>query len=235
MKIENINYLLVGASSELAQETLLSLKKDGSRVLGISREKINYGKFDDYLLVNDYIEDIREINKFVSKIENCYVIFFNGFLAENGKIKKPTIEDIVKTDLANFTIPYSLTCNFIKNLENIKKYIYISSMAAIKPRDKNYIYGLSKRKLEVGLVELGIENLLLIRFGKIKTRMSSGHKDAPFTLNKLEAANLIKKNIYKKNVIYPTFGLYLISILIKILPLNVLNFIESENTNDKII
>ncbi len=228
MKIENINYLLIGASSELAQETLLSLKKDGSRVLGISREKINYEKFDDYLLVNDYIDDICDINKFVSKIENCYVIFFNGFLAENRKIKKPTIEDIVKTDLANFTIPYSLTSNFIKNLKNVKKYIYISSMAAIKPRNKNYIYGLSKRKLEVGILELGIENLLLIRFGKIKTRMSSEHKDAPFTLNKLKAAKLIKKNIYKKNVIYPTFGLYLMSIFIKILPLKVLNFVESK-------
>ena len=31
---------------------------------------------------------------------------------------------------------------------NVKKFIFISSMAAVKPRNKNYIYGLSKKTLE---------------------------------------------------------------------------------------
>ena len=33
----------------------------------------------------------------------------------------------------------------INSQMKVKKFIYISSMAAIKPRYKNYIYGLSKK------------------------------------------------------------------------------------------
>ena len=39
-------------------------------------------------------------------------------------------------------------------------------MAAIKPREKNYIYGENKRKLELSVKSLKFNNYLIFRFGK---------------------------------------------------------------------
>ena len=67
---------------------------------------------------------------------------------------------------------------------------------------------------------------LILRFGKIRTQMSEGHSNPPFTLNRSEAASLIIKFIEKEGVLYPTIGLRMMAIFIKLMPTKLLDLIE---------
>jgi len=109
---------------------------------------------------------------------------------------------------------------------NVKKFIFISSMAAVKPRSKNYIYGLSKKTLEESVRKSGNLNYLIIRFGQIKTKMSQNHNEPPFTLTKDKASLKLLKLIDKGGLRYPSLSLLLVSFLIKILPSKLIDKLE---------
>ena len=153
------------------------------------------------------MEDYAKIKREIEKLSNVIVVFFNGHLSENRDQYSPNLKEIIKTDEINFTIPYYLSLNLNNDLSNIKKFVYISSMAAVKPRYKNYIYGLSKRKLEEGIKYLELPSYLIIRYGKVITKMSEDHKNPPFTLTVNDAANYLYKNIIKTGIQYPILGL----------------------------
>ena len=111
---------------------------------------------------------------------------------------------------------------------NVKKFIFISSMAAVKLRNKNYIYGLSKKILEESVKKSGNLNYLIVRFGQIKTKMSKNHNEPPFTLTKDRASLKLLKLIDKKGIHYPSYSLFIVSFLIKILPIKLIDKIEKE-------
>ena len=114
--------------------------------------------------------------------------------------------------------------NVVRKNKNAK-FIFISTIAAIKSRKKNYIYGISKSLTEKYIKNSGF-NFLILRFGKIKTEMSESHNKPPFTLDKFEAGMLIHKHIESNGIVYPTIGLKVSAMFIKLLPLNVLDYIE---------
>jgi len=53
--------------------------------------------------------------------------------------------------------------------------------------------------------------------------MSQNHKDAPFTLNKAEAAKSIFNNINRRGLVYPKIGLLVMSLIIRFLPRKIIN------------
>ena len=212
--------VLIGSSSEVAEELNKKIEDNKFKTHTIS-SKVNS---KPTLLINDYFEDYEKISTYISKLKNPYVIFFNGYLRENRPNYYPTMGEIFETFKINFRTPLFLTLKIDKNNKNTK-FIYISTIASVKPREKNYIYGISKSLLEKSVSGLEVDYLFL-RFGKIKTKMSEKHSDPPFTLNKSEAASLILKSLDKEGIAYPKFGLKLVGSLIKIFPSNVLNFIE---------
>jgi hypothetical protein len=208
------NILLMGASSEIAIQAEKILKENFNlyKVSRYESDQINS------LVIKDYVNDIESILEFIKSINNPKIIFFNGFLAENRDFQNPNLFEIKNTYELNFLIPYYLSLRISKESVNISKYIYISSIAACKPRYKNYIYGLEKRKLEESVKQLGLSSSLIIRYGKVLTKMSQGHKNPPFTLTSIEAAYFLSQNLNKSGLIYPKFGLRLLAILIKVLP-----------------
>ena len=214
------NILIVGADSELAREFIKFNLNKNNKIYKLSRNN-----FESDIEINDYTKDVNVIINYAKKLPRCYVIFFNGFLAENRPKKYPSSEEIISTYKINFQIPFFLTQK-ISQFENIEKYVYISSIAAIKPRFKNYIYGNTKNMLEKSISELDIKNVLFLRFGKIKTKMSADHQSLVFTLNKEKAAELIYRNLKKNGIKYPNFGLLLISFGLKLFPIRLINYIE---------
>ena len=56
---------------------------------------------------------------------------------------------------------------FNRDFNDVKKYVFISSMAAVKLRNKNFIYGYYKKKLENNILSGKLNNSLIFRFGKI--------------------------------------------------------------------
>ena len=211
------NIVIFGGSSEIAIElnNILNIKKHKN--FTISRRSSSH-EYPNSLIINNYFEDYEKIKSEIEKLNNVIVVFFNGHLSENRDQYSPNLNEIIKTDEINFTVPYYLSLNLNNDLNNIKQFVYISSMAAVKPRYKNYIYGLSKRKLEEGIKYLDLPSYLIIRYGKVITKMSEDHKNPPFTLSVNDAANYIYKNINKTGVQYPKLGLKILSLIIKVLP-----------------
>jgi len=184
-------FVLIGASSELSESFQIILNNNKKDYITISRSS------NSDIFIENYIKDVKKIIKEITNYDNLYVIFFNGYLAENRPIEIPNDDDLIKTDYVNFTIPYSLTKKFIDSNLNISKFVYISSMAAI-----------------------------IFRFGKIDTKMSGSHGSVPFSLSKNEAANIIFNKIESNKIVYPSLKLKVISLIIFLMPMRVIDFIE---------
>jgi short-subunit dehydrogenase len=209
--------VIFGSSSEVAVELQKILKEKNFDFYSLSRSEIEKN-LSNHTQLDDYLEDYDKIYTLFDQLGPTYVIFFNGFLAENRDQQIPNLSEIKKTDFLNFLVPYELSNRLSTDFLNIKKFIYISSMSAIRPRYKNYIYGLSKRKLEESIKHLGLRSYLIFRFGKIKTQMSKTHKDAPFTMSAEQSAKVILNKLEKSGIVYGNTGLFIVSIIIKILP-----------------
>ena len=219
------NFILIGANSEFATAFADKLIKNNHKVYGVSRAFVPYLNKKEQIQLKNYDEKSTELSYFVETIENPYIVFFNGFLAENRPSYYPTYKEIEETLYANYLTPLSLFNQMCKNT-NVKKFIFISSMAAVKLRNKNYIYGLSKKILEESVKKRGNLNYLIVRFGQIKTKMSQNHNEPPFTLTKDKASLKLLKLINKRGLRYPSYSLFIISFLIKILPIKLIDKIE---------
>lgn len=219
----NKNIAIIGGSSEIAIEFKKLCIDQDINCLVFSR---NLNDNSNFIKINDYIKESDEIIKNLINLKNLTIIFFNGALYENRPIKFPTEKEIALTKLINYEIPIQLTKKINKELKNIEKYVYISSMAAIKFREKNYIYGSFKKKLEIDIKSLNLPANLIFRFGKVFTRMSEGHKTPPFSMTSFQAANAILKNLNKENIQYGNFGLSIVAFLVKVTPTKVINFLK---------
>ena len=105
-KMVTSNFILVGANSEFATTLAKALQKNKNNVYGVSRNTIPYLNENDQIQLKDYIENSDDILKFIEKINNPYIIFFNGFLAENRPKYSPNYKEIEKTIRANYLIPF---------------------------------------------------------------------------------------------------------------------------------
>ncbi len=223
MKNRN-NIVIVGSSSEISEQ-FIKLISDKNNIYKISSN--NYSKTNDCLYVKDYEEELEKIITFIQKIDNPYIFFFNGYIAENRPQKNPNTEEVNNTVKINFLIPYAITNALMEIKKDVKKYIYISSFAAVKLRYKNFIYGQSKLLLEEFVKNSSIKNFLIIRFGKIDTSMSLDHKNTIFDMSKEEAAEILEKFYEKKDgVVYPTVLIKILSIFIISLPKKIIKILN---------
>ena len=221
------NFVLFGGNSEFCKTFIDLSKHKGYKVWGVSRKKIDNLSIDNQLLVSDYFKESTRILDFLKKIDQPYIFFFNGFLAENRPSYSPNIKEIKKTFEINYLIPVELTF-IIKQAIKIQKFVYISSMAALKPRYKNYIYGISKKYLEDSIKQQSNLNYLIIRFGQIHTTMSEDHPKAPFSLSKEKASMKLIKLVDQSGKKYATKSLFLSSLILRVLPIKLINFIEEK-------
>lgn len=218
------NFILIGSSSELAKE-FSKLNDKNYKFINITSNSES-SKVDN-LIVKDYMKEYEKIINFIKIINNPIIIFFNGFLAENRPIYNPNIEEIQKTFTINYLFPYLITKKLIENEVQFKKLVFLSSFAASKIRNKNYIYGSCKLLLEKSISDLNFNNYLFIRFGKINTQFSSSHNKTIFDMKKEKAAKILfKASINSVGVIYPTVTIKLISIIIKFMPSKIINFFK---------
>jgi len=219
------NIAIVGSSSEIAEQFVKhSNTKEVSMYFVTSNIYHSY-ESTKTLVVNDYIKEKNEIANYIKKLECSIVIFFNGYLAENRPIRFPTEKEIDTTFKINYFIPVELTKLINKESQIVPKFIYISSMAAVRPRFKNYIYGLCKSNLEKSIIDLELPEYLIIRFGKVKTKMSKNHKNPPSTISAEKAGRIISNKLHENGLVYANFNLFIISKIIKLLPQKIIEII----------
>ena len=210
------NIVILGSSSELSEQFVKIIGKNQNIY------KISSGilvENENCLQIKDYQDDLARIINFIQKIDNPYIFFFNGYIAENRPYQNPTYDEVRKTIKINFLTPFQITQALLENNKDVKKYIYMSSFAAVKLRYKNFIYGQSKLLLEEFIKNSSIDNFLIIRFGKINTKMSANHKNTIFDMSKEQAAKIIEKFYIKKiGTVYPTILIRVMSIILIFIP-----------------
>ena len=221
----NSTFIIFGASSEIGVEFNRKCVEKNYETLLISRNKIPDNHNSKKIIVDDYLDDFELINKEINKYTNKIIIFFNGALYENRPKKFPNEAEIKLTEIANYIIPYEL-CKKLHSNSKTTKFVFISSIAAVKLRFKNFIYGKNKRRLENDIEALKINSFLIFRFGKVFTNMSEGHKTPPFSMTAEQAASIILKKINRKNIIYPNFGLFCIAQILKLTPKKIIDFLK---------
>lgn len=79
--------------------------------------------------------------------------------------------------------------------------VVLSSVAGERPRADNYVYGATKSGLDAwanGLADALADEplrILVVRPGMVRTRMSAGQKEAPFTCDPEDVAEAVAKNL----------------------------------------
>ena len=220
------NIIIFGSSSDLATEFTDILNKKKINFFSITQNKENTNN-KNTLIVKDYEADIDLIYEFIKNIKNPYIFFFNGYLKENRPLYSPTNIEILQTFKINFFVPY-VVINKIKDSNfEFQKITVISSIAATKPRLKNFIYGNTKTLLETYMKKSKIKKYSVIRFGYIYSKMSESHTPPPFAIDKQKAAKYIFNSLNGKKRLYvfPRILLF-ISILMKIAPSSILERLE---------
>lgn len=217
------NYIIFGSSSELAKTFIKGI--NSNHTFCLSNRKSSDGK--NFLYIKDYLDNIDEIIEFCRKAHNPIVIFFNGYLKEDRPNLNPTNDQILKTFEINYLVPFEITKKLINEGLDIKKFVYISSFAAVKLRYKNFNYGSAKKLLEESIKSLDLTNYLIIRFGKINTKMSESHSSSIFDLDKDEAAKVLLKKIkHDSGLRYPNLITKILSVFIKFLPYKFLKYFQ---------
>lgn len=218
--------VVIGASSEFASAFIKICNYKNIPLLLISRQNINnISQKNSILKINDYLLDIKIIEDEIKQFGGSYIIFFNGVLFENRPVKEPTIREIELTKEVNFTIPYEITKHLVENTKLNLKFVYISSIAAVVERNKNFIYGSCKRNLEISIKNLKLKNYLFLRFGKIFTKMSIDHATPPFSLQPDDAAYILLNKLNLAGIKYPNLKLFMAALILKIIPKKLIEII----------
>ena len=233
------NVILIGSTSEigiaivnelkineLETLTLVGRKNPDPSIFKIKIKKINFIQVD--------FEDEEEISKSFISIDAIraidFAIFAAGYLPpENSEFNQ---KEITKTFQVNSisTIKYisHLTKYLLK--QNNGDILYISSVAGLRPRIRNFTYGASKNLVEFytkGLrnkyTDSGI-NFFIVRPGFVFTKMSNNFKPAPFAIDKRSVAKIVINGLNKKvlNIYAPSILKYLFLIL-KLIPNKIFN------------
>jgi decaprenylphospho-beta-D-erythro-pentofuranosid-2-ulose 2-reductase len=107
--------------------------------------------------------------------------------------------------------------------------VVLSTIAAVRPRRANFIYGASKAGLDAftqGLIELGRESgvkVVLVRPGFVRTKMTEGMPEAPFSVDPADVGVDVAQAIRKdRSIIYSPAAVAAVAGVLKVLPRPVL-------------
>jgi decaprenylphospho-beta-D-erythro-pentofuranosid-2-ulose 2-reductase len=110
------------------------------------------------------------------------------------------VRDVV---MVNFVSQMQLGTEIVQRLrlQGHGALVVLSSVAGERPRADNYLYGASKVGLDAwsnGLADALVDEplrILVVRPGMVRTRMSAGHKEAPFTCDPEDVAEAVAANL----------------------------------------
>ncbi len=231
------NVVVLGGSSDIAKEfiKLLSSRRL-EKILLVGRNKDKLDEFGDELRNLNiepqiFIHDTRNFDsaqQLANVIKNEFtrvdlLLVATGMLG-NANIDALGLNGVQEMIEVNFTGPAIDITSVLPILKDQRgsRVIALSSVAAIRPRKDNYIYSAAKsgfdnflqgiaKELEPYSVETSI-----VRFGFVKTSMTTGLKPVPFTIELKDASQLLMTVLEKRKtgIIYlPPILKYLFLIL----------------------
>lgn len=175
--------------------------------------------------------DIKSIFLEFPKYSNVdLVILAAGYLpSENLEFDLNSVEKTLLINALSSIMLLSGFVNLIKDVEGAQ-ILVISSVAATRPRLKNFTYGTSKKALD--FYARGLQNkfsnsaikISLLRPGFVYTKMTTSFKPAPFALKQSKVAEIAVKGLLKnKKIIYAPKKLKLVMKLVELIPRIIFN------------
>jgi decaprenylphospho-beta-D-erythro-pentofuranosid-2-ulose 2-reductase len=177
------------------------------------------------------LTDVKSLFLESSKYSNVdLVILAAGYLpSENLEFDLNSVE---KTLTINTLSSIILLSGFVKLMKDGKggRILVISSVAATRPRLRNFTYGTSKKALD--FYANGLQNrfsnsaikISILRPGFVYSKMTAGFNPAPFALEQSKVAEIAVRALLKnKEIIYAPKKLRMIMKLVKLFPRIVFN------------
>ena len=243
------NYLLVGGKSEIGKALMSEYMKEGyvKRIAIIYRDGSTHAEeFGEYLLnfPADQVKifSFRNHIDFMSSLEDAYhflqqmdvLLLCTGYLPRlmNSEESLSNCRD------ANYILPSSaaLWASLKMRLQGFGQIIHISSIAIARPRPDNWMYGSAKIAMDFFLEGLRHEivgtniDILNVRTGMVKTKMSKHLPEAPFTVETSQIAQyIIRQKKTHRPLWYPKIMRY-ISLILKLLPQTIVNRMSINRT-----
>ena len=231
--------LVLGAHSKVGQEIAYEFSKKGYNVIlalrNIDRlakfaEKIK-NKFSNEVFLEEFdILDTKSFNKFLENLPLSpkIIICTIGLMNKNEQSTNYSIEDLVNTNFLKLIIFLEAASKYLITINSQSTIIVFGSVAGIRGRKKNYIYGASKAGLHCYLSGLRQRytknnlNVLTVIPGYIESNMLDNKKSNYLDILLISKPQKVAKIIYKaykskKLVVYTPFW-RLIMFIINIIP-----------------
>jgi decaprenylphospho-beta-D-erythro-pentofuranosid-2-ulose 2-reductase len=149
-----------------------------------------------------------------------------GLLGDQAKDEQDAdaVEHILKV---NFTDSATLCLRILQRLaaQGHGTLVVFSSVAAVRARRANFIYGAGKAGLDAfvqGLIEMGRDcgvEVVLVRPGFVRTRMTQGMAEAPFTVDPADVARDVANAMRKgRTIVYSPAPVGAVAATLKVLP-----------------
>jgi decaprenylphospho-beta-D-erythro-pentofuranosid-2-ulose 2-reductase len=232
------NILVIGGKSQIALETVINVSlapKGKVFLLGREIEKENIAIDNAEVTtvnydINDPAQQIEKISELFDKRDFDLVILAIGYLGFQPS--KSTIEEDQTVIDVNFT--YSArVLNYVTDRlksQNHGKVLILSSVASVRPRKSNYIYGAAKsgldffaRGLQLDLLGTGVD-ICIARPGFVHSNMTKGMTPAPFAISAAKAGEICARGILKSKKVFFVPGiLRYVMFIVKLLPYKILN------------
>lgn len=227
--------LVLGGKSELALSILEKIPASEDAEIYLCGRDMSESTLPTYLqrFQNHCVEvDFTEIDVSKNTLEKIFetgdidlVIFAYATLGdENLQLESSLFEHVLNT---NFYSQAILLNEVYSQLSDQKhgQILLISSVAGMRPRRRNFVYGVSK--LGVDFIAQGLQKvshvnnlyITILRPGFVHTKMTSGLSVAPFATNKDVVAKIAVKGLKrKKRIVYAPKILLLVMSVLRLLP-----------------
>ena len=213
--------LLVGGTSEIGNEIVKNLPLDSNPRI----YRVGIDESSDY--TTDLTSPIKDgFDDFIRALPDVDVaIFASGILGNSPVLSsKNDIGSMAAVNFANQIVLISCVAKKLV-LQGHGHIVVLSSVAGIRPRVENYVYGATKSGLDFfarGLREQirnsGVE-VLVVRPGFVFSRMTEGMKPAPFATSAAHVGKLVAKALGKnRKIIYAPRILRLVFLFLRVLP-----------------
>jgi decaprenylphospho-beta-D-erythro-pentofuranosid-2-ulose 2-reductase len=154
------------------------------------------------------------------------VVMAVGMLGDHGRdVTRP--ERVAELVTVNFTWPAAALAEVAVRLraQGQGRVVVLSSIAGVRVRPANYLYGSAKRGLDAFAASLGEElrgsgvSVHVVRPGFVRSKMTEGLKPAPFAVSPAEVTRAIRRAIAAdERVVWVPGELRWVSILMRLVP-----------------
>jgi short-subunit dehydrogenase len=233
------NVMLIGSTSEIGISIVNNLNLTESNCLILVGRNnpdpaVFEGKINDIAFIKVDFDNELEVQNGFTKIDEIkqidLVIVAAGYLPpENSELN---LAEITKT----FNINSLVTIKFIAHLTMFllrdKKgdILYISSVAGIRPRIRNFTYGSSKNVVDFYVNGMRNKyadtniNFFILKPGYVFTKMSKDFKPAPFATDKNKVAKIAVNQLTKnKEIMFAPRLLNYLFLVLKLIPNKIFN------------